>query len=561
MSTCTIEEKIIQRQLSKEGLQSVVDNTDQVNSFSSHELKSLFQRDNALDTRSNTHDTLRCKRCKCVTQITTNSGRAGSTILLPSHAEACALFLMKVIEKIELIVSSNVASRSAVDIDTDKDLNGIPPEKLCSNYTVDVKRIKEELEIEDIDKIPYKTVPELSKRIRVVMLGVDQDLKDEFGVQSVTLFNDFVASWTELVPFLQDISKEHQKELCKASKNNIKMNVTSLDKENQPNELKGVDDDNYVDDGDEYVEQEGCPEEEDFNRWSHHSSVRTCYGDELLQKAMSMGDNDDHGDNTISFIFGLEVNWTLLQEKIAKNAEQEEKRKLQVAADLAALNKEREEKRNRSGQEHDSTNDVCKEIDTVATSPAHKKRNGKRKKRSTISKELLIDSEGNSSDDCFTDIHVKKSKKKHAMKKKLIKETGSKAGRNTNSDTRGSRRHQEIVTNDSRQCYTVNLDDSDSDMDDAFEHVVTVNRDIAVLSDSDHESVESYHACKVEKGSNVTAEPEEGQNDGQYEIESSAHNVTEENELESRGVDIESWSCLSCTFRNSYPSRQCEVCG
>ena len=73
------------------------------------------------------------------------------------------------------------------------------------------------------------------------------------------------------------------------------------------------------DDDDEYVEQEGCPDEEDFNRWSHHSSVRSCYGDEMLQTAMSMGDNDEHGDNTISFIFGLEVNWDLLQQKIAES--------------------------------------------------------------------------------------------------------------------------------------------------------------------------------------------------------------------------------------------------
>ena len=42
MSTGTIEEKIIQRQLSKEGLADIVDNKEQVNQFSTDELKHLF---------------------------------------------------------------------------------------------------------------------------------------------------------------------------------------------------------------------------------------------------------------------------------------------------------------------------------------------------------------------------------------------------------------------------------------------------------------------------------------------------------------------------------------
>mgnify|MGYP003387284331 CR=1 FL=1 len=78
--------------------------------------------------------------------------------------------------------------------------------------------------------------------------------------------------------------------------------------------------------------------------------MRTCYGDESLQKAMSIGDNDDHGDNTISFVFGLEVNWDLLQERMAKHAVRDEQRRLQVEADLLELNREREEARERARQ-------------------------------------------------------------------------------------------------------------------------------------------------------------------------------------------------------------------
>jgi DNA repair and recombination protein RAD54 and RAD54-like protein len=43
MATGTVEEKIFQRQLSKEGLQSVVDDKQQVNELSSKDLKNLFK--------------------------------------------------------------------------------------------------------------------------------------------------------------------------------------------------------------------------------------------------------------------------------------------------------------------------------------------------------------------------------------------------------------------------------------------------------------------------------------------------------------------------------------
>lgn len=62
LATGTLEEKIFQRQLSKEGLQSIVDDKDEVNTLSSKDLKKLFVLQEA--TESDTHDRLRCTRCK-----------------------------------------------------------------------------------------------------------------------------------------------------------------------------------------------------------------------------------------------------------------------------------------------------------------------------------------------------------------------------------------------------------------------------------------------------------------------------------------------------------------
>lgn len=61
LATGTLEEKIFQRQLSKEGLQNIVDDKEEVNSLSSKDLKRLFVLRN--DTVSDTHDQLKCERC------------------------------------------------------------------------------------------------------------------------------------------------------------------------------------------------------------------------------------------------------------------------------------------------------------------------------------------------------------------------------------------------------------------------------------------------------------------------------------------------------------------
>lgn len=64
LSSGTLEEKIFQRQLSKEGLAAVVEDKEQVNALSSDELKMLFRfRD---DTPSDTHDKLKCKHCATI---------------------------------------------------------------------------------------------------------------------------------------------------------------------------------------------------------------------------------------------------------------------------------------------------------------------------------------------------------------------------------------------------------------------------------------------------------------------------------------------------------------
>ncbi|RQM20991.1 hypothetical protein B5M09_000202 [Aphanomyces astaci] len=64
VATGTLEEKIFQRQLSKEGLQSIVDDKEEVNSLSTKDLKVTIRLFVFMEgTPSDTHDQLKCLRC------------------------------------------------------------------------------------------------------------------------------------------------------------------------------------------------------------------------------------------------------------------------------------------------------------------------------------------------------------------------------------------------------------------------------------------------------------------------------------------------------------------
>lgn len=83
LATGTVEEKIFQRQLSKEGLQSVVDDKEQVNALSTKDLKNLFKLRQG--TPSDTHDKLKCERCK----VYTDDAEAEAVKVLPKKLAAC----------------------------------------------------------------------------------------------------------------------------------------------------------------------------------------------------------------------------------------------------------------------------------------------------------------------------------------------------------------------------------------------------------------------------------------------------------------------------------------
>ena len=98
------------------------------------------------------------------------------------------------------------------------------------------------------------------------------------------------------------------------------------EKENEEDQLKteadGEEDEPpsiYVNNerGEDYQDQIGMPDEENMRNWSHHYSTDTV-DDPVFRAAM-------RGYDAVSFVFGLEVTWSLIQER---QQEEEEKQAL-----------------------------------------------------------------------------------------------------------------------------------------------------------------------------------------------------------------------------------------
>ena len=97
LTTGSIEERIYQRQLSKEGLQNVVEDKDQVNSLATKDLKRLFRYRG--DTISDTHDQLKCRVCSGLMRARADTC-VDTTTLTPARAARCAKLLEQLIEHV-----------------------------------------------------------------------------------------------------------------------------------------------------------------------------------------------------------------------------------------------------------------------------------------------------------------------------------------------------------------------------------------------------------------------------------------------------------------------------
>ena len=99
--------------------------------------------------------------------------------------------------------------------------------------------------------------------------------------------------------------------------------------------------------GEDFQEQIGMPDEENMRHWSHHHSVDTV-DDPIFRAAM-------RGYDTVSFVFGLEVTWSLIQQR------QQEEEEKQAMLEIERLEKVDEEET--STNEKHEERDFCSKSD------------------------------------------------------------------------------------------------------------------------------------------------------------------------------------------------------
>ena len=294
-----------------------MDDKEQVNALSTKDLRNLFKLRQG--TPSDTHDKLRCERCK----IIVDEADAEAAKVLPKKLAACRELLQELM-KLE---------------DSAKFLQPLKPEEEGVSQEQYQKLVKQPMDfgtvLSKLDKknnsTGYSSPAEFSKDVNRVFSNVlkvwepGQELADAAGRLQLW----WVKQWTELVPKLMSMKTDSGQE-----------------KENSDPQCSGEYDENnrlasYLNErGEDYQEQIGMPDEENMRNWSHHYSTDTV-DDPIFRAAM-------RGYDAVSFVFGLEVTWSLIQQRQQEEEERqamlelEKIQEIDEAFELESANEENE---------------------------------------------------------------------------------------------------------------------------------------------------------------------------------------------------------------------------
>jgi len=303
LATGTVEEKIFQRQLSKEGLQSVVDDKEQVNALSTKDLRNLFKL--RCGTPSDTHDKLQCERCK----IIADNAELESKKVLPKKLKACKELLIKMLEQ-------DGGEHIAKAINPEDHGSTKEEWERLVKQPMDLAIIRKRLELPVEHSNSYESVSTFSKDVNRIFSNIMKVWSPGQEIADVArrLQSWWVEEWTNLVPLLMSM-KSDSDEQDPADENGDDAIVCA----------SAVSDER----GDDYQEQIGMPDEENMRSWSHHYSTDTV-DDPVFRAAMK-------GYDSVSFVFGLEVTWSLIQERAQEEEERQAMKELEAIQEFDEL--------------------------------------------------------------------------------------------------------------------------------------------------------------------------------------------------------------------------------
>ena len=174
VTTGSVEEKIFQRQLSKEGLQSVVDDKEQVNALSTKDLKNLFKL--RTGTPSDTHDKLKCDRCK----IIHDNHELEERKVLPQKLAACK-------ELLDLVLSQDDASFFLKPLDATQHGKTKEEYEQLVKQPMDFETIQKKLAVTAEQPSSYKSVSDFSKDVNRIFSNVVKVIPVHGDKQTATL--------------------------------------------------------------------------------------------------------------------------------------------------------------------------------------------------------------------------------------------------------------------------------------------------------------------------------------------------------------------------------------
>ena len=293
LATGTVEEKIFQRQLSKEGLQSVVDDKNQVNAFGTKDLRNLFKLRHG--TPSDTHDKLRCDRCKIIQDHADMEAQR----VLPQQLVACRELLDDMCQQPDASFF-----QKALDPTQHNNCTREEYEKLVKQ-PVDLEVIRKRLDQPLEQPAAYKKVPDFAKDVNRIFGNVLKvwEPGDDIADAARRLQGWWVEKWTDLVPRLMSITADDKVATAPGD-------AAAAAPADEFEACAAVQNERC----DDFQEQIGMPDEENMRHWSHHYSTDSV-DDPIFRAAM-------RGCDAVSFVFGLEVTWSLIQQR--QEAEQTE---------------------------------------------------------------------------------------------------------------------------------------------------------------------------------------------------------------------------------------------
>ena len=247
LATGTVEEKIFQRQLSKEGLQSIVDDKEQVNALSTKDLRNLFKL--RTGTPSDTHDKLKCERCK----IIHDNAELEAKKVLPKQLAACQELISRMVQEEDtkhFLLPLDPTSHNVSKEDYEK----------AVKQPMDLGTIQKRLSLPADQAQAYKNTATFSKdvnRIFTNVMKVWTPGEDEIADSSQRLQSWWISSWQTLVPSLMT----------------MKPDAESVDDDGEDKGLNSGETDScaaiHNERGDDYQEQIGMPEEVCFSFLCH----------------------------------------------------------------------------------------------------------------------------------------------------------------------------------------------------------------------------------------------------------------------------------------------------